>query len=321
MARTSREVKTVAELIHMSLHEAGKQNEYGECLRVSCALPGGPEECPHYAEGGCLQASWLNFSPCVYARVGVWRSESTKRGKAYWKFVRDVKAEMAELAERRPSLVHASGKLLRIGDHVTIPFPHADMCEGVPFLRHSHVFLSGMPWVKAEDFTVETVLALVRFRPHALMGGEIKDYQGESVPKFLYQLKLRFSDLWEAAAELEPSILERTPGPEHFAGKLVPVSKLSPGEVTLRRDVGGGGNKRSIVAPGEWDGERVTVTMRLGDLTWLAGYDAEVTVTFAPVDATTAEASPADIERLWAEGAFEHHRPSDRPVPERREEP
>jgi hypothetical protein len=88
-------------------------------------------------------------------------------------------------------------KVVEVGDWIYLPYSHIDMNKNIPVLAHSGFMVSGSPFIKKEQFTVETVKSIVDFKPQAAFGGEIKEYQQKTVPTFLTHLKEVFPQLYD----------------------------------------------------------------------------------------------------------------------------
>ncbi|MFA5420208.1 MAG: hypothetical protein WC341_17275, partial [Bacteroidales bacterium] len=193
----------MAEILGVRIIEAKKQSDRAEARFVTCSVPGG--DCPLLKQKKCLHATI--FGCCVYGGGNVKRT-ATKRSKTYYKDL-GILREEAEKHPKLPEGAYQTGVLL-LGDYYYLPYSHMDMCESVPFVKRSAFIVSGVPFVKKEDFTPECVVALATFSPMALFGGEITQYQQEEVPKFLFHLKYRFPELYEAASALNPVIQSKT---------------------------------------------------------------------------------------------------------------
>ena len=192
-----------ATIIGAYVHTSDKSSECGFLQLYSCRLEG--SECPVLKRGQCIHVGM--FSSCVYG-VGSRERTCTRRGKGYHTQIEALK-KRAESLPKMPDWEHNTG-MVAIGDYYFIPYAHAAMCESIKFARYSGFGSSGVPFVKRDVFGPEQVVTLFRFRPQAMMGGEITDWQKKSVPVFLYHLKARFPELYEAAAALCPEIRGRT---------------------------------------------------------------------------------------------------------------
>jgi len=185
------------------IREATKSNERAVSSIYKCSLENG--ECPLLKEGKCLHLCFLGS--CIYGKL--YNEQScTKKSKSY----RNELAKMKENAEKEAKLPVAAYNvgIQLIGDYYYLPYSFMTMCEKVPFIQHSCLFVTGVPFIKKELFTIETIVKLVKYNPQALMGETITQYQKEEVPKFLFDLKYRFPELYKTASELCPEIIEKT---------------------------------------------------------------------------------------------------------------
>lgn len=86
--------------------------------------------------------------------------------------------------------------------------------------------------IKKEDFTPEFIVELIKYRPEALMGGEITSYQKKEVPKFCNQLKRYMPDMFEKVKEIYPEVENRIED-INYRDKWAKVVTLLPGNVKL----------------------------------------------------------------------------------------
>jgi hypothetical protein len=184
------------------VREAEKSSECGFLQLYSCRLEG--SECPILKRGQCIHVGM--WSRCVYGE-GSRERTCARRGKGYHAQIVALKKRAGSLP-KMPDWERDTG-FVAIGDYYFVPYAHASMCERIKFVQHSGFGSFGVPFVKREEFGPEQVVVLFKFRPQAMMGGEITDYQ-KGVPVFLYHLRARFPDLYEAAAALCPEIRGRT---------------------------------------------------------------------------------------------------------------
>ena len=126
-----------------------------------------------------------------------------------------------------------------IGDYVYLGLPHLNGYNNP--IRNSDFFVDD-DMIKKEDFTPEFIVGLIKYRPYALMGGEISSYQKEYVPKFCDQLKRFMPDMYTRVCEIYPEIRSLVENID-YTGKRAKLMTLLPGEVKLSTDVL------------EWDGE------------------------------------------------------------------
>ena len=160
------------------------------------------------------------------------------------------------------------------------------MCQEVPFVRHSSLFVSGVPFVIKNELTPERIAILARFKPQALMGGEITNYQKKELPAFLFHLKQRFPELYKAAAELEPMIYEKTTNIDGIQALKATLKDIPPGTIKGyqldRMD-----RKMDVIS---WDGRELEITgmLRALGLLFFGGKDNEpFTMKYVPTPEKT----------------------------------
>jgi hypothetical protein len=134
-----------------------------------------------------------------------------------------------------------------IGDYVFLPYSHMDLAD-VGFVQKNIYFNVSCPFLLKENFTVDTVLYLLNFRPQAMMGGEITSYQKEEVPKFVKHLQEISPDLFDKVYEKSEKVraIIQT---YSYIGRKALLTSLTP-------NVG----KFVDIHKGEWtwDGEYIT---------------------------------------------------------------
>jgi hypothetical protein len=235
--------KTMSTIIGASLYEPRKKSDRPELRFLRCKLDG---ECPLLAKGQCIQSGAILSRGCVYGYVT--KEEGyTRRAQKYYSRLKELKEKRKEYPGFPSS---AARRLAVVGEYVWVPYDHASMCEAVPFLAHGGAFRLENPYIKVEDFTPEVVVKLARFRPYAMMGGEITIYRKTMVPQFLYHVKMDMPELWAKAVELCPEIEDKVIKPERYKDTPISVTLLSPGtRVTW--------DTRERDWHGVWDGEKL----------------------------------------------------------------
>ena len=197
-------------LVHSNVYDPNgltlfkaKANDRAQSQRVYCTA----ESC-ELLDAGCCTMSGAFGTKCPYGRKAV-ETGPTKRAKSCRKWCDDRRTGDV------PCLKSPPVKMAFIGVYVYLPYAHMTMCEKVPFAAHSHFLLSGNCFLPREWWTVEVVETLIDFRPIAMMGGEIKQYQAEVIPKFVQHLRecdsAMFANLTERRPELnsEPNYVGR----------------------------------------------------------------------------------------------------------------
>ena len=238
----------------LRVREAEKQSERAHVTTYFCTLEG--SECSLLKMGKCIHLGFL--SNCVYGRASFGKT-STKKAKAYRQALSKFREEEAKY--KLPAIAYGVGMYL-IGDYYYLPYAHMDMCEAVPFVRHSRLFIAGIPFVPKHELTPERIVFLAKFKPQALMGGEITTYQREEVPKFLFHLQQRFPELYQAAIILDVSIAQKTTNLDNVKELKATLCDIPVG-ITSGYKMLRGNHCIDVVA---WDGTELTITGKLGTL-------------------------------------------------------
>lgn len=224
--------------IGASLHTADKQNDRAKLTILSCALEG---TCPLLQAGMCQHATILGPS-CPYGRYSTVETH-TKAARAYCK-------EVSKLKERRESLpampnAPKNPHVSQVGEYIYWPYGFLIVAKEGKIEFDITLFSAGNAFIKKEDFTLDFILRAVEFRPQALMGGEIKDYQEKTMPKMLLHLSIMFPDMWE---QLPEGIRNRTFVPDASTKVSYRLSNLPNGLCKIGR------------AWGYWNGKEFRMT-------------------------------------------------------------
>lgn len=196
-----------------------------EITRYYCKLEG---ECPVLARGECIHANM--FDSCVYGRRCTETGPTTKAAK-YASFIKNAEAERAQ----HPSPKSAPQRMAYIGDYVWLPYTHMTMVAEVPFLRHSQPFVGGgLPFIKREHFTPQTIKTLCDARPRAIFDNMIiPSYPKESIPTFLRDLRGTDRQLFDETMALYPELAEHVAPPQSLLGKCARLGDLPHGNVKI----------------------------------------------------------------------------------------
>jgi hypothetical protein len=285
-------------LIGIGLFVPSKRSERPKLKRLWCELED-PQTCPILQRGECIHQQFLGGG-CPYGRY-TQTTGWTRRARKYGAWLRNAR----ETRDAGPGWPESPKRHLAVvGEYVWLPYAQMANNESLPFLAHSGPFRLGKPFMKLEDFTPEAIVSIVRFRPYALMGGEITSYQGESVPQFLYDLKHTMPDLYAQAADLDSSIREKSPDFEQFKRSLVEIKHVSP-NTTVRIPVS---NRYSITAV--WDGVGLSTQSKMGRIVfwpknWGADEDTEAELKYIPKDSLEVYVDDEqELRRLYHAGAF-----------------
>ena len=217
------------------------RNSRASCTVIWCKLA----DCPLLASGACMWRPPLGWTRCPYGRVAT-EEGPTKRAQSCGDWIRNRQ----ELHPGVGDVGYPAKRMALVGDYVYLPYVHADMNKSVPFLEHSGVFTSGTFLISREFWTLETVLAILDFRPQAMMGGEITSYQKDEVPLFLLHLRETDATMWAALIAVRP---ELDTVPNHVGRKAL-LRTLTPPIKWVSN------HKYPVVW--RWDGEFVVTTSK-----------------------------------------------------------
>lgn len=179
-----------------SIFGKGKKSKRALFKQIFCEC----ETCPLLAMRQCVLISVLG-SRCPHGKRTT-ETGPTQRARSYYEWV----SSHTEIAKKVGWLGFAPKKMAFIGDYVYLPYSHMDMCKPVPFLAHSAFAVSGSPFIKRDDWTIETVLKLVDFHPIAMFGGVIDSYQKSEVPIFLQHIRELDQSMWSQLTAVRPEL-------------------------------------------------------------------------------------------------------------------
>ena len=224
--------------IGASLHTADKQNDRAKLTVLSCALEG---TCPLLQAGMCQHTTILG-PRCPYGKYSAVETH-TKAAKAYY-------GEVSKLKERRESLpaipnAPKNPHVCQVGDYIYWPYRYLIVDREGKIEFDITLFSAGNAFIKKEDFTLDFILKAVKFRPRALMGGEIRDYQEKTIPKMLLHLSIMFPEMWE---QLPEGIRNRTFVPDASTKVSYRLSNLPNGLCKIGE------------AWGYWDGKEFKIS-------------------------------------------------------------
>lgn len=224
---------------HNSVFKSGK-NEKAECTTISCS---NSENCGLYARGECILLGVLTGQSCPYGRK---RKEQgfTKKATAYRKWINEKESSYKDVGEVK----EFSRILTTVGDYILLPYSFMNMNEKIPFLSRGMLFQTGSYLLPKESFTIENIILMCEFRPQAMMGGEITDYQKKEIPTFLKHLSEKMPDFFSELIkvyERAKTVLSETTN----IGRKAVLKTLTPNAGAFT-DIHG--------AQWVWDGEYLT---------------------------------------------------------------
>lgn len=207
-----------------SLFKAGKSDRE----RTTVYFCNNVESCDAYKRGKCVMLNGLYSHSCPYGKI--------ERQEGYTKAARSCGVLISKMKDKYGDVEYSKknlGFVCYIGDYVYLNLPH--LINYSNSIRDRKFFIDE-DIIKKEDFTPEFVVELIKYRPEALMGGEIKSYQKDNVPKFCTQLKRYMPDMYEKVKAIYPEIEERTEN-INYVGKRAKLMTLLAGKVKVSTNV------------------------------------------------------------------------------------
>ena len=181
-------------------------------------------ECSYYKSGRCLNVTAFFSSRCKYGRVSVAHGYTSK-AKKYYEFNSRWRGH-----EKYCKLRYPSKKLGLIGNIVVFPYPHIyiEELENGEFKLNGPGFWGGsIAFIPYEKFTADFINKICTFRPHAIMGGEIKVYQRETVPLFLAHLREVLPDRYTQVKAKYPGLIKEI----NYVGRTALLKTIAPSHV------------------------------------------------------------------------------------------
>lgn len=247
-----------------SIFKAGKSDHERYSLYTCCNT----ENCNAYKNGKCIMLNGLWGQRCPYGRK---QSEEgyTKASRKCGDLIRKVREEYGNVAYALKQLEYPC----YIGDYVYLSLPF--LSNYANSIREKDFFYSdGL--IRKEDFTSDLIVELLKYKPRALMGGVISEYQTKYVPTFVRQLRQRLPEKYAEVQKIYSEIDDiGTLKNMNFVGKRALVKTLLPCNVGLC----------GHVHVAEWDGTVIKTNGRA--LGWRLNGDEVVTIT--PNDKTYVE--------------------------------
>ena len=210
-------------------------NARAKAFFVWCSLEG---TCPVRERGQCVHRGL--FQSCVYGTAEQ-PEGPTRRARSF----RDwIEKQEKRAGANPPSLSMATGVMAVIGDYVWLPYAHMEFERDTPTLKIQ--MFGGRRFLRTEEFTPAVIQHICEYRPLALFGGEIRDYQKESVPKFVRHLHEVMPELYAETLAVYPHLGELL-GKTTNIGREAVLKTLAPNVGTFT-DI----HKGHWVWDGEW---------------------------------------------------------------------
>jgi len=234
-------------IIHFHIFEPHKsifknlKNDKAEYSYIDCS---NQKNCGLYQRGECSCLAILGWHKCPYGKYSK-ETGPTKRSRSYGKWIEEAKQKYKEIGH----LKSHSNVIAKIGDYIFLPYAHMTMNESIPFLKHSKLFAKDNCFLLKEFFTIENIINICEFKPQAFMGGEIKQYQKEVIPKFIIHLSEKMPKTFKELCIKYPKAEEICKN-KNYIGRKALLKTLTP-NVGFFNDVS---------SKWEWDGKYLTST-------------------------------------------------------------
>lgn len=200
--------------------------------------------CSYYKNNQCLCVRSFGGRGCKFGREITERGY-TSRSRNYHEFKRKW-----ETHENYRKLSHPSQKLGLIDGIVILPYPHVYVEEegGLWKVGGPMLFASECSYIPLEEFTPDLIKRICDHRPQALMGGEIKSYQEETVPLFLSHLKEVLPEKYQEFVAAYPQAERKI----SFVGRTALLKTIAPSTVEYKSS-----SYPQFNEVWNWDGEKL----------------------------------------------------------------
>lgn len=169
------------------------KNERACAYIISC---NNKDNCDLYKVGQCTRAGSF-IEQCPYGKNNRIDGYS-RRASNFYSWIKNIKEQYKDVE----SLITPSKKMCKIGEYIYLPYSFINYESKLPFLGVSSFLSNGNRFLSIKDFNIGNIIEIVNHRPQAMMGGEIKDYQKEEVPKFIKHLSEKFPELYDKLSEV-----------------------------------------------------------------------------------------------------------------------
>ncbi len=211
------------------------------------------DNCQAYSRGKCVLLCGLWGESCPYGKRNK-TTGPTKRAKGMRSFLSDAKSRYADVSYELKSLEFTA----RVGDKIYIALPYLkNYVNPIAEVEKEH-------FIDYDKFDSAFIARLIDFKPRALMGGVITDYQTKYVPQFISHIKKYFPEQFAELIKARPEIAERIQN-INYIDKVANVKTLEPGKVKLSTNYL------------QWDGKVLTAKGK--DISWWGLGDEEVIIT------------------------------------------
>lgn len=202
-------------LINVDLYGDGSRNSR---LRAEYIYCDHADVCSVYKEGKCFRKTTLFGVRCEFGRIAC-VDGGTKKTKMYGRVYSEAKD-----SERYHKLSYPNNTYIaKIGDGAFLAPPYVRIERG-PDSRlfcHDPGFGCNRLFVPIDELTPDNINRICTYHPRAMLGGEIKSYQTETIPIFLHQLSKLFPEQYSAFIKAFPDYELKAPD---YRGKYAKLS-------------------------------------------------------------------------------------------------
>lgn len=179
------------EIIDYQYLKPFNKKEKQEAILLCCQ---NKDNCNAFKRNQCTMVTPVFHDKCPYGE--------RRRLVGYTKMAQKFGSWQRETEEKYSSYKRNLGqarKLCEIGDYIYFPYPHWSLDPSLPLedKERSNIFSDGIKFIEKERFTLELFEKIVNANPRAFLGGPIKSYKEEIVPRILQHLKEEMPEFYK----------------------------------------------------------------------------------------------------------------------------
>ena len=188
------------------------------------------DQCSFYKEGKCLRCRSFLAPTCRFGRNNITKGY-TSRAQKYYTFKSKYQSDEVYGKLSYPNrLVAVIGDTLYMNLKYTLVMKKKDdstrYCKCIEGYEISdRGFCNCDIFIPISDITNNLLYNIFSFKPQAMMGGHIKDYNEKVVPEVLLELKKLLPDIYSSFITEHPEF-DFTP---NYIGKKAYINSLKPG--------------------------------------------------------------------------------------------
>ncbi|WP_110931057.1 hypothetical protein [Paenibacillus bouchesdurhonensis] len=200
-------------------------------------------KCSYYNNNQCLRVRSFGGMGCKFGR-NTTHTGYTSRARKYGEFKAQWQGH-----ECYGKLNYPPRKLGLVNGYVVFPYPHIKISEEEGYeVESPFLFASDGAFIQERYFTVELIRKICLFRPQAVFGGEITDYQKKIVPLFLSHLKEVMPEKYQEYIQTYPSEEQSI----SYVGRRAKLKTVAPSKVNYESS-----QYPQFNEAWNWDGERL----------------------------------------------------------------